>query len=410
MSCFQDDRITVLSEIVLSGAYECGKLLQIMKLGILTHQFRGNYGGMLQAYALQQVLLRLGYENDIVDYSRDRELMNDRHRRPYWGARFRAAQAVLGLSRENTPYPRAFMEVRMAEQFLLKNTRHVRVRYPLTADSAVYDYDCWVVGSDQVWRGEYARPMATLPFFFLDFADEAVRRRSIAYAASFGTDDWQGTPEETAACIPPAQQLAAVSVREQSGTEICRSVLGVAAELMPDPTLLLSVADYEALVSTRRTYRPSGRYDAVYILDESTRTRALMAEYAELAADRRLQPLRACPTAVRMRERRPCSVQQWLRYISRAQRVLTDSFHGCVFAIVFNKPFVCFGNAQRGMSRFISLLSHFGLLERLLTDGSAADAFRILNTPVDWAAVNAVRAADCARAEAFLRTHLPPLS
>ncbi len=358
-----------------------------MKTGILTHQFRGNYGGMLQAYALQQALLRIGVETSILEYSYSHELINESKRKLMLKARLRALQVRLGFAGKDTTYPLALMQLSIAEQFLNKHTQHVRTLLPLTSDSPVYGVTRWIVGSDQVWRDEYSRNMAPFPFFFLDFATPQTRARSIAYAASFGLDTWQGNEEETAICKPLLNDFQAVSVRETGGISLCRAVFGVEAEHMPDPTLLLSAEDYSALIAQEHTYSPRHPYAAVYVLDDSEPTQLLLEDYKKVSG-LILQPLMPNKLAKRMRDRVPCRVTQWLRYIQDCKCVITDSFHGCVFAIIFNKPFVCLGNKERGMSRFLSLLNQYGLYAHLCTANKADEIQHILTQPVDWNQVN----------------------
>lgn len=376
-----------------------------MKTGILTHPFRGNYGGMLQGYALQQALLRLGIEAPVLDYSYPHELVNQAKKEWLLPARLRALQVRLGLATASTTCPLALMQLSVANQFLRKHVRFERVMLPLTSSSPIQQYDCWIVGSDQVWRAEYSRHMAPFPFFFLDFASESVRHRSVAYAASFGLDMWQGTPEETNICAPLLRQFLAVSVREHSGIELCRTHFGVTAEQMADPTLLLSAQDYDKLIAKERTWRPSEPYAAVYVLDDSKETSETLRQY-HTESGLYLQHLMPHPMASRMRDRVPCRVTQWLRYIRDARCVITDSFHGCVFAVIFNKPFVCLGNQERGMSRFDSFLSRYHLMSRLAVGATGKGVQDTLSQPIDWAAVNQAIAADVQRAYAWLRRYV----
>ena len=265
--------------------------------------------------------------------------------------------------------------------------------------------DAFIVGSDQVWRGSHANGIESLPHFFLSFASEQQRNRSIAYAASFGSDSWEGSPEETAECARLLKDFKAVSVREHSGIRLCREHLGVEAVQMPDPTLLLEVENYSRLISrwwTRSLPKPCM---AVYLLDETEEKKQLtqaVAEHAGLYP----QQLTAHGDAPRAMDRIPLSVPQWLRCIRDAECVLTDSFHGCVFAIIFNKPFVCLGNEARGSARFDSLLGTFGLQNRLLNNPTAEQVTECMNTPIDWKQVNSIRCSEKQRALQFLKDSL----
>lgn len=271
--------------------------------------------------------------------------------------------------------------------------------------SPLADNSAFVVGSDQVWRGVYARDMQDLPFFFLSFATQEQRKRSFAYAASFGTDEWEGTPEETAECARLIKDFKAVSVREHSGIRICREVFGVDAVQMPDPTLLLEPEDYARIIHRWWTLHLPQPCMAVYMLDETEEKNQLTQAIAT-QANLYPQQLTAHSDAPKAMDRIPLSIPQWLRCIRDSECVLTDSFHGCVFAIIFNKPFVCLGNEARGSARFDSLLGTFGLQDRLLINPSVEQVAECMNTPIDWERVNTIRSSEKQRALQFLKENL----
>ena len=263
----------------------------------------------------------------------------------------------------------------------------------------------FIVGSDQVWRCVYARNIESVPFFFLNFATLEQRQRSIAYAASFGSDEWEGTPEETEECKRLIKDFKAISVREHSGVDICRDVFGVEAVQMPDPTLLLEQEDYNHLIRKWHTKSTNTPFMAVYLLDETEEKSQLTAsicQYSSLYA----QHLMPHPGAEKLMDRLPLSIPQWLRFIRDSECVLTDSFHGCVFSIIFNKPFICLGNESRGRARFDSLLGTFGLQDRLVTNPNPGEIQKLINTPIDWERVNTIRHHEQQRAFDFLHANL----
>ncbi len=367
---------------------------------ILTHPIWGNFGGMLQAYAMWRAAALCGKPTQIARYP-----LNSRPNLPKRIARaiacpiinrIRHFRLISGLATRRTAMPEYIRSAHVKRFKTLVNEAHIGKIAP-SEDSA------WIVGSDQVWRGEYARILKTLPFFFLDFVPEAARRRSISYAASFGTDEWEGTPEETEACRKLIRQFKAVSVREHSGVRICRDVFGVAAVQMPDPTFLLEGVDYQDIIDRENTYQRKDSYIAAYLLDESPAPSASLQAVSD-TLKLPVQHLLPHPTAKYKRDRFPISVPQWLRYIKEAECVVTDSFHGCVFAIIFNKPFVCLGNKGRGSARFDTLLQTFGLKSRLVTN--IEQSVSAMKEPIDWEKVNDIHDAERARGLAFLRENL----
>lgn len=263
----------------------------------------------------------------------------------------------------------------------------------------------FVVGSDQVWRALYSRALNSVAFFFLDFIDQKRRSNSISYAASFGLDEWEGSPDETEECGRLLREFKAVSVREHSGVKICKEVFGVEAVQMPDPTLLLYTSDYGKIIDSEKTWLPESKYVAAYVLDETDGKAELLQAGADVL-HLPLQHLMPHATAKKRRERFPISVPQWLRLIRDCEYFITDSFHGCVFAIIYNKPFVCLGNEGRGNARFDTLLGTFGLEDRMLTHASPEEIQRVLNTPIDWERVNAIHDAERERGINFLKENL----
>ena len=373
----------------------------IDKVGILTHPLAGNYGGMLQAYALHTVLKRLGLSPFILDRDLARQQGKRERLRDIW---YFVKRILMPVEPEcRLPF---FVERYVGMSFhRLKNAELNIVHLNKLESFRKHNRIRWVVGSDQVWRGIYANWICTLPFFFLDFVKQYERVESIAYAASFGSDKWEGLSQETIACKRLIKDFKAVSVREFSGIDICRKVFDIEAEQMPDPTLLLSASDYGCLIAADNYIGQPRRFLAAYILDFSEEIQSYLSDVAD-SRGLSLCNLMTVGWAKKIKERFPKSVSQWLRGIRDCDCLVTDSFHGCVFAIIFNKPFVCIGNKKRGAARFESLLGYFGLRDRYLKDVDVSITIRLLETPIDWASVDLVIKHERERAFQFLEDNL----
>lgn len=238
------------------------------------------------------------------------------------------------------------------------------------------DFDAIVVGSDQIWRPKY---FSQIEHAYLDFT-EGWNIKRVAYATSFGTDEWEYNKRQTKTCSQLIKKFDVVSVREKSGVDLCRDHLTVKAVHVLDPTMLLDDNDYIKLFKEANTPKSKGNL-LCYILDETLEKTELIER---IAKERRLTPFRVnskvenhnAPLAERVQP----SVEQWLRGFYDAEYVITDSFHACVFSILFNKPFTVIGNDARGMSRFDSLLNSFGLKERMITDSFGFDG----DVNIDW--------------------------
>lgn len=365
---------------------------------------------MLQAYAMVTVLRSMGHDAFNLVFLPPRPPSFLKHpirnlrMKLNIGSRLRGLLLML-RPEKGTAAPKGGAALRNGQRFQRQYMPCIWIGDNPAAQLAGSGIEAIVVGSDQVWRGCYARSQKSLPFFFLEFATEAVRRRSIAYAASFGTDTWEGYEQETEVCRKLLQEFKAVSVRESSGVDVCRTVFERAALHVADPTLLLQNSDYQALIDAEKSMAPASSFISTYLLDSHSETSSAISAIAR-SLNLPIRPLKDNPQAPLRRDRFPLSVGQWLRHIRDAEYFITDSFHGCVFAIIFNKPFVCLGNESRGSARFDSLLSIFGLQDRLITNPDEATLAQTLTTPIDWDRVNAIRHSEQQRAFGFLLSNL----
>lgn len=399
-----------------------------MKIAILTQPLTNNYGGLLQAFALQTALERMGHE--IVLLNRPMPFVPDVANDSLRKSATRFAKNVVKRI-VHKPITKVYHEL-LPQQWLVVN-RFTEVftvsrlnkspDFSTTESLAAYcsrqHFDAYVVGSDQCWRPLYS---PCLPNYFLDFTSGWNVKR-VAYAASFGVDCWEYTEEETRTCAPLARLFDAVSVRESSGVSLCKEHLGVDAVHVADPTMLLDSNDYDSLI---KDYNPStfnvapdhrvvttedvdGRKLFCYMLDQDPSKDSFIQTVAK-AKD--LTPVQCMPKDFRAQEvfgKCPddCTfppVELWARSFREADMVVTDSFHGTVFSIIYNKPFWVLANHGRGLARIHSLLKKFGLEDRLVaTDNLAIQDF---DTPVDWDTVNTRREAFKQKSLLFLKENL----
>lgn len=332
-----------------------------MKIAIVTLPLHTNYGGILQCYALQTVLERMGHDVQILS-------------KPQYGCSYyiiyplavckRLLKRFL-LGKDIAIFKAPHQIVRQhTDKFIHKYIHQYKKR--VWTSKILSRFDVIIVGSDQVWRPAYFHPIEDA---FLSFLGDSDIKR-IAYAASFGVDNCDNyTPEQLKKCSQLLQKFNAVSVRETSGVLLCRKYFGVDAVQMLDPTLLLDADDYRALVRKGKT-KPSAGNMLVYMLDKSVEKLALVNQIAE---EKGLIPFWLdSPDEQReslpLKKRIKMSVEQWLRSFDDAEFIFTDSFHGCIFSIIFKKQFIVLGNKERGLSRFTSLLEQFSLYDRLLFD------------------------------------------
>lgn len=337
-----------------------------MKIGILTLQFNTNYGGILQAYALQTFLERMGHDVYIIERKR-LPLTVPLQRMPLcYGKRI-----VKNLLGNKCPifyeqkYNREQPVIRQYTDRFIKKYIHL-TEYNELSDIKEDDYDAIVVGSDQVWRPKYFG-QNQIENAYLKFA-EGWNIKRIAYAASFGTDEWEYTKEQTEECGRLLRMFDAVSVREDSGVGLCKKHFGVETQHVLDPTMLLDKESYIKLFTEANTPNSKGNL-LCYILDETEEKKEFIRRIAD---ENGLTPFNVKSNSDDINspllERIQPPIEQWLRGFYDAKLVVTDSFHACAFSILFNIPFIVYGNKKRGISRFTSLGKMFGFEHALLTD------------------------------------------
>lgn len=351
-----------------------------MRIGVLTLPLHTNYGGILQAYALQRVLQDMGHDVVLLDsYPQCPTLNPFPLQQLFYLKRLLmkviAPTKAIPLFCEKIDIER-FYKKEHIRQFYRQHVRNVPFGVGATLNSS--DFDALIVGSDQVWRPMYSPNIFDA---YLSFAQEWPHVKRIAYAASFGTSEWEYGEEQTSECRRLAQMFDAVSVREDSGVILCKEHLGVDALWVLDPTFLVDFRHYKEHIVKADADFPSSMCFG-YILDSSDEKEAI---FNHIATTQGLQ-MSSFQNVDDSDNGAAPSVESWLKAFHDAEFVFTDSFHGCVFSIIFNKPFVVYGNVNRGMARFHSLLSMFGLEDRLVT--TPDEAANVACQPIDWDAVN----------------------
>lgn len=349
-----------------------------MRIGIITMPLAYNYGAILQNYALQQILYRLGHIPITIDYLPVSYKRKIKH--IIWNLlHFRRPDKwFLSLGR-----PKFISE--FCRQHI--NTTTTVERYSATIVK-IYRLDAIIAGSDQIWRPKYNDHLFDMYFQFV----ESMSIKKVVYGASFGTDEWEYSSQQTEYCRFLARQINAISVRERSGVDLCESHFGLKANCVLDPTLLMDTNEYFK-ICFKIPYK-SQPFIAAYMLDINEQ----ISEKIENVSKLLNIPLKLFSADGAM----SLSIEEWMAMFRDATYVITDSFHGTIFSIIFNKPFISVGNISRGMNRFQSLLEQFNLEERLSPEISADDLLR----PIPWERINALREELKEKSLCFLKASL----
>lgn len=358
-----------------------------MKIGVVTLPLHNNnFGGILQAYALQKVLSKLGHKVSHIDDKIYASLGPWYKKYPIYIKRgiekhLFGKDIIVRVDVEQNRVPKTI--AKYTEPFIEKNIKRVYTKD--FSNIGENDFDTLIVGSDQVWRPKYF--CTEIENAYLAFA-KGWNVKRIAYAASFGTEEWEYSDEQTKNCATLLKKFNAISVREFSAAELCRRKFGVEAVHLLDPTMLLEKEEYIKLYEKTKTAKSEGTLFC-YILDRGKTKDAIINH---VAREKRLMPFfvnsRHEEPDAPLEERIQQPVEKWLRAFYDAEFVITDSFHACVFSIIFNKPFIVYGNKDRGLARFNSLLSIFELEERIVS--TKEEALKALTAPIDWNKVNLI--------------------
>ncbi|TJZ59881.1 polysaccharide pyruvyl transferase family protein [Sphingobacterium olei] len=362
-----------------------------MKIGILTLPLHTNYGGNLQAYALMTVLKEMGHEVWLIN--------RQGARIPRWKLPLAIIKRLLMKYVLNKKDIEIFVEAKIRKEYSIisqytqpfteKNIQpQTKAAYSTRNLSRVVSrcqFDAIVVGSDQVWRPAYT---SNIEDYFLGFLKSNKTKR-ISYAASFGTDEWGFSAEQEVQCAKYLKLFDAVSVRESSGVKFCNKHFDIDAQHVLDPTMLLEVSKYLELVEPVRN-EAKAEGVLVYILDETSDKTAVIESVSNLLQKSifRVNSKTEDKSAT-LQDRIAPPTEKWIKGFYEADFIITDSFHACVFAILFNKPFLVYGNQYRGVARFSSLLSMFDLTDRLIFSAKDFKSEEILKE-INWENVNAI--------------------
>ena len=376
-----------------------------MKIGILTFHAVPNYGAVLQGYALQQYLKACGHDVEFIDY------------RPAYlttGGYFHWPRSVWHI-KANVVI--AYQKVMALKGFLNADMRSQCKRFDLFTEEYLNlsprrykdidalrrnppEEDVYICGSDQIWNPSKQHGLDAA--CFLNFGPNTVKK--ITYAASFGCSEIPERHHHEVADFSKA--LEAVSVRESSGCSMFESFSGREAQLVPDPTFLI---DWAPILEAHDTQLQSQGKLFSYVLRSGNGLYDFQRELGSGLNLEVVQPLNPHQRWKSYGEIIPMSPVEWLRSIQQSSAVITNSFHGTVFAILFNRPFlsVQLGGSKAGLNaRMCHLLSSLGLESRRISLEDRESAVARMKAPIDWTEVNSRIAAMEAQGVDFLDSAL----
>ena len=359
-----------------------------MKIGILTFHCADNYGAVLQTYGLQEYLKSLGHEVYVIDY-RPQYLL-----KPYRIFEWKRSP-VQSAFRNLLLFFRAIWAspIRLKRKKEFSKFRHNWINL-LSADCLGKDsnFDAFVFGSDQIWN-----PIITkgLDRVYLGQFPAAKGKKNIVYAASAGSS------ENLVSCISELQtfipRFHAVSVREKSLSDYLQPRVGNPIPVVLDPVLLVGRNVYTQLLSRKKKRKP-------YMLCFQLLYNEKLSQIAEKVAREKkldLVELASFESFMRREQLVTQSPENFLSLFYNADYIITSSFHGTVFAILFEKDFNTISFDDKKSERMSNLLSSLGLSDRLVFNGQ-----KPVTENIDYASVNTKLSALRIASQAFIKNAL----
>ena len=306
-----------------------------MKIALITYHYSNNHGAVMQSYALCRFLREEGHDVEVIDI-RQAEGTNLN----IFGRVIKKLLVDYRIRRNQKRYFPPLTKRYMSVDELRANPPEA---------------DCYMVGSDQVWNPNISGNLRMA--YFLDFGNDKTKRAS--YASSFGLSEWplkeEKTIQEISTCL---HRFNALSVREKEGKEICKSVFGVNADIVLDPTFLNE--SYPEFVKRSKQQN-------ILVCYKINKTDDFW-QYTPQLANRLGMPVTILNYNYPKKGYRYCfppSVNTWMKKMASAGFILTDSFHGVAFSIINKRQFVAILNHNGRDSRLINLITSLGLEDRM---------------------------------------------
>lgn len=349
------------------------------KVGIITIVDYDNYGNRLQNYAVQEVLKSLGWESETIVNKpfnmnniplRISRFLKKSKKELIASLMIKLHIAIKKLRQGilKTKYEKKQLENNQRIE-KLKKDREARFKeftkeniketpYTVTPDSIPNDlyknYNYFIVGSDQVWNPHYRMGSS------IDFLTFAKPEQRIAFSASFGVSN---IPHQyTNNYRKWLSEMQCISVREETGAEIVKNLTGKNVDVLVDPTLLLNKEQWLSIAKSSK-YKPNKRYILTYFLGELSQKTIKTIDYISKQHNLEIVNLANAEDEKKFLS----DPAEFLDYINSAEIFLTDSFHGAVFSIIFEKPFIVYERISKidsMNSRISTLLKKFNLEDR----------------------------------------------
>lgn len=350
----------------------------MIKIGVLSLPLNWNYGGILQQYALSEYLRKKNFTPILFSRRANRKsffkliLVKTK-----WNI-------IKILNKLNTLN---FLPLIATESFKKKYLTNITKDFFSSEEISSFikrnEINHFIVGSDQIWN---VGATPSIHDSFLGFVDKDKNNVLASYAPSFAHDDWKYSAKQTIDSKILLKNFSFISVRETSGVELISKHFEVNSIRVLDPTFLLDLKDYHKLLENKNINNYKNKKTIFsYIFENGVERTKIITKNAK---KNNLETISFCGlnniSNLIKNNNMNYSVESWLYSLKNSSFVITDSFHGMVFAIIFKKNFYVLLNQRNGTSRINSLLKDLGLESRIIDD---LDQIQYDSSGIDWNSV-----------------------
>ncbi len=333
-----------------------------MKIGIITFHRAHNYGALLQCYALKKYLESQTHCVDIIDYwpryhANRYALLPDFYSQRLFGKIFKIAWFLMGFSKF----------IRRSNRYKSFMINHLdissKIAYNFDSELSDINYDAIIYGSDQIWwKGKFPNFEGYDFVYWGDYVPNT--KKKITYAASMGAINIK--ENEVEVLKSKLTNFAAITVREQDLLEKIQGMTNISVKHVLDPVFLLTEEEWVQQLLKEKFSNSKANYVLYYQMKVSEDA-LLLANQIASSLNYKIVDIRnrVNPLLIGRRYHQTASTMEFLHLLKNAKYVVTSSFHGMAFSIIFKKQFFVMGMANR-KSRAISLLQLLGIPERYL--------------------------------------------
>ena len=353
-----------------------------MKIGLISFHNAANHGASLQAYALERFLELNNFDCEYIDYQNET-------RRQSYDMRFLIRKSILekrfvDAVKYAIGMPLLSLRKRSFSSFYKKYVKYSTKTYytPKELKETNEIYDVFITGSDQIWNPHHNGDDVS---YLLGFVNDD--KLKISYSSSLSVTSIPAKLEKDYKnCLNAIKYL---STRELSGVKLIKELTGRDAKLVLDPVFLLSKEEWSKIITTpkisyRFVFSDTNRPNQITNFVKQTGFPISTVKHHKLSR----YTTSADFLNPKVKVEYTLSPSRYIQDILESEIVLSASFHCTSFAIIMNRPFVCFLTGDEGKDeRLMTLLSHFGLKDRIFNNMMTLED---VNKPIDWHYVNTV--------------------